>query len=115
LRLVHLAPVAADLAATAVDIRNADGTLVAEGVTYGTFGGFVEMPAGIIDLMVTDPADPETILLNTGPIVLKDGDVMTLFEAGEPTTGRWSHWQPSRRLRTPHTCGWRTWHPLPRR
>ena len=29
LRLVHLAPVAADLAATAVDIRNADGTLVA--------------------------------------------------------------------------------------
>lgn len=82
LRLVHLAPVAADLAATAVDIRNADGTLVAEGVIYGTFGGFVEMPAGIIDLMVTDPADPETILLNTGPIVLKDGDVMTLFEAG---------------------------------
>lgn len=84
LRVAHLAPFAADPADTQVDVRTDQGDLVdmLENVAYGTFSDYLELPAGIYDLMLTDPGDAETVLLDIPPIVLKDGDVMTVFAIG---------------------------------
>ncbi len=110
LRVAHLAPFAADLAGTQVDVRTDMGDLVGalDDVAYGTFSGYLELPAGIYNLMLTDPADPETTLLDLPPIILKDGDVMTLFAVGgsnewplEPLTGLQFPQDPAR-LRVAH-------------
>jgi len=84
LRVAHLAPFAADLADTQVDVRTDTGVLVGalDDVAYGTFSDYLELPAGIYNLMLTDPADPATMLLDLPPIILKDGDVMTVFAIG---------------------------------
>jgi hypothetical protein len=52
LRVVHAAPFAADLGDTEVDIRTADGDLVAglSNVPYKGFSGFIPLPIGIYDL-----------------------------------------------------------------
>lgn len=88
LRLAHLAPFAADLADTQVDVRTDAGVLVGmlDDVEYGTFGDYLELPAGIINLVLTDPDDPATVLLDIPPIVLKAGDVMTFYAIGGANT-----------------------------
>ena len=84
LRVAHLAPFAADLADTQVDVRTDTGVLVGalDDVAYGTYSDYLELPAGIYNLMLTDPADPATMLLDLPPIIVKDGDVMTVFAIG---------------------------------
>jgi hypothetical protein len=83
LRVAHLAPFAADLADTQVDVRTDAGDLVdmLENVEYGTFSDYLQVPAGIYDLMVITPGGG-MMLLDIPPVVLKDGDVMTVFAAG---------------------------------
>ena len=87
LRVAHLAPFAADLADTNVDVRTDDGDLVdaLADVAYGTFSDYLSLPAGIYDLMLTPPGGGDA-LLDIPPIVLKDGDVMTFYAIGGANT-----------------------------
>ncbi len=80
IRLGHLAPFAAG-GATA-DIRLADGTPVLEGVEFGDVSGYLELPAGTYDLIITAPGGSPT-LINPDPVTFADGDIITAFATGD--------------------------------
>lgn len=84
IRVVHAAPFAADLDATAVSIRLADGTLVngLEYVTYINTSGFFEIPAATYDLKVASP-DGSVNLIDPLPVDLPAGANVTVYAVGD--------------------------------
>jgi hypothetical protein len=84
IRIVHAAPFAADLAATEVSIRTADGTLVngLEGVAYGDNSGFFQIPAGTYDLKVASN-DGSVNYIDILPVPLPAGADVTVFAIGD--------------------------------
>jgi hypothetical protein len=80
IRLGHLAPFAAG-GATA-DVRLADGTPVATDVDFGDITGYLELPAGTYDLIITAPGGSPT-LINPEPVTFADGDIITAFATGD--------------------------------
>lgn len=86
LRIVHAAPFAADLDATAVSIRTDDGTVVAglSNVPYNVDSGFLEVPAVTYDLKVASP-DGSVNYFDIAPVdlsVAAGGDV-TVYAVGD--------------------------------
>ncbi|HEU4665215.1 MAG TPA: DUF4397 domain-containing protein [Dokdonella sp.] len=84
LRVVHAAPFASSLPATAVSIRTQDGTVVAglSSVQFGQASGYFEIPAGTVDLEIDTP-DGATRLIDPAPVTLAAGTVATLFAVGD--------------------------------
>jgi len=84
IRIVHAAPFAADLAATEVSIRTADGMVVNElvGVPYGANSGFFQIPAGTYDLKVASN-DGSVNYIDILPAELPAGADVTVFAAGD--------------------------------
>ena len=88
LRIVHAAPFAANLADTEVSLRLQDGTpngTVIENFTnvpYGADTGFLSLPPGTYDLVVSTP-DGSTPLIDPEPVELTDGQVITVFAVGD--------------------------------
>jgi trimeric autotransporter adhesin len=80
LRLGHLAPFAPG-GATA-DVRLADGTAVLEGVNFGDVAGFIELPAGTYDLIITAPGGEPT-LIDPRPVTFSEGQIISAFATGE--------------------------------
>ena len=80
LRLGHLAPFAAG-SATA-DIRLKDGTPVITDVNYLDVTGYLELPEGTYDLIVTTPGGG-TILIDPEPVALPEGAILSGFATGE--------------------------------
>jgi len=83
-RVVHAAPFAADLAATEVSIRTADGTVVngLVGVPYNVDSGFFEIPAGEYDLKVASN-DGSVNYIDPLPAPLPAGADVTIFAVGD--------------------------------
>jgi len=82
-RLAHLAPFAAALPATAVDIRTDDGVPVATNVSYKTFSDpYLTLPTGVYDLKITTPGGG-TDLLDLDPVTLTDGQILGVFAIGD--------------------------------
>ncbi len=83
-RVAHTAPFAADLEATEVSIRTADGQLVngLTGVPYGVNSGFFEVPAGTYDLKVASN-DGQVNYIDPLPAALPAGASVTLYAIGD--------------------------------
>jgi hypothetical protein len=81
-RIGHLAPFAAGEAATTVDIRFSDGTLLLPDVTYGDVTPYLELEEGMYDLIVTTPGGG-TVLINPMPFELAEGDILSVFAVGD--------------------------------
>ncbi len=79
LRLGHLAPFA-DGPASA-EVRLADGTLIAP-VDFGDVSGFLELPAGAYDLVITAPGG-SPVLIDPTELSFAAGDVLSAFAAGD--------------------------------
>ncbi len=89
IRIVHAAPFAMDLAATAVSIRldGEDGAVgeIVNGlasVEFGQESGFFELPAGTYDLQVASP-DGTTVFIDLAPVELTAGAIVTVFAIGD--------------------------------
>jgi hypothetical protein len=84
IRVVHAAPFAADLAATEVSIRTADGMLVNNltGVPYNVDSGFFEIPAGTYDLKVASN-DGSVNYIDPLPAALPAGANVTVYAVGD--------------------------------
>jgi hypothetical protein len=84
IRIVHAAAFAADLAATEVSIRTADGMVVNDlvGVPYGANSGFFQIPAGTYDLKVASN-DGSVNYIDILPAELPAGADVTVFAAGD--------------------------------
>jgi hypothetical protein len=84
IRVVHAAPFAADLAATEVSIRTADGTVVNNlvGVPYNVDSGFFEIPAGTYDLKVASN-DGSINYIDPLPAELPAGANVTIYAVGD--------------------------------
>lgn len=86
LRIVHAAPFAADLDATAVSIRTDDGTVVAglTNVPYNVDSGFLEVPAVSYDLKVASP-DGSVNYFDIAPVDLAPvaGADVTVYAVGD--------------------------------
>jgi hypothetical protein len=84
IRVVHAAPFAADLAATEVSIRTADGTVVNNlvGVPYNVDSGFFQVPAGTYDLKVASN-DGSVNLIDPLPAALPAGADVTIYAIGD--------------------------------
>ena len=84
IRVVHAAPFAADLAATEVSIRTADGMVVNNlvGVPYNVDSGFFQVAAGTYDLKVASN-DGSVNLIDPLPAALPAGADVTIFAVGD--------------------------------
>ncbi|WP_154224639.1 DUF4397 domain-containing protein [Marinicella rhabdoformis] len=84
IRVIHAAPFASDINATAASIRLDDGTVVngLNSVLFGQDSGFFEIPAGNYDLNVST-ADGSTRLIDIAPIDLPAGAVVNVFATGD--------------------------------
>jgi hypothetical protein len=84
IRVVHAAPFAADLAATEVSIRTADGMVVNNltNVPYNAQSGFFEVPAGTYDLKVASP-DGSVNYIDPLPAALPAGANVTIYAVGD--------------------------------
>ena len=84
IRVVHAAPFAADLAATEVSIRTADGMVVNNlvGVPYNVDSGFFEVPAGTYDLKVASN-DGSVNYIDPLPAALPAGANVTIYAVGD--------------------------------
>lgn len=84
LRVVHAAPFAASLPATAVSVRTQDGAVVAglSSVQFAQSSPYFEAPAGVFDLKISTP-DGATTLIDPAPVTLAAGTVVTLFAVGD--------------------------------
>ncbi len=80
LRLGHLAPFAAG-AATA-DIRLQDGSPVLTDVNYSDITGYLPLPEGEYDLIITTPGG-DTTLIDPLPVDFAAGDIVSAFATGE--------------------------------
>ena len=79
LRLGHLAPFAAGSASA--EVRLADGTLI-QAVDFGDITGFLELPAGAYDLIITSPGGA-AVLIDPVEVSFNDGDIVSAFAAGD--------------------------------
>ncbi len=86
IRVVHAAPFAAEIEATAASVRLDDGTVVngLDRVTFGQESGFFELPAATYDLKIST-ADGTTDLIDIAPIDLPAGTVVTVYAVGDGT------------------------------
>jgi hypothetical protein len=84
IRVVHAAPFAADLAATEVSIRTADGMVVNNlvGVPYNGESGFFPVPADTYDLKVASN-DGSVNLIDPLAAALPPGADVTLYAIGD--------------------------------
>ncbi len=84
IRVVHAAPFAAEIEATAASVRLDDGTVVngLNNVTFGQESGFFELPAAIYDLKIST-ADGTTDLIDIAPVDLQAGTVVTVYATGD--------------------------------
>jgi len=85
-RIAHLAPFAADLDATKVDICTDDNAIVLPAVPYGAFTTpYLNLPAGDYDLKIalTD-SNCETVALDLPSVRLTNGEIVDLFAIGIP-------------------------------
>ena len=84
IRVVHVAPFAADLAATEVSIRTAGGDVVngLVGVPYDVDSGFFEVPAGTYDLKVASN-DGSINYIDPLPAALPAGANVTVIAIGD--------------------------------
>lgn len=84
LRIAHLAPFAADLDATQVDICTDDGAVVLAGVPYKVFTDpYLALPAGDYDLKITIAGSGcEAVALDLPSVRLSDGDIVDVFAIG---------------------------------
>jgi hypothetical protein len=80
----HLAPFAAAEPDTLADVRLQDGTVIADDVAFGDIGAFLELAAGTYDFKITTP-DGATTLIDPMPVTVNDGDVVSVFAAGDGT------------------------------
>jgi hypothetical protein len=78
----HLAPFAAAEPDTLADVRLQDGTVIADDVAFGDIGAFLELAAGTYDFKITTP-DGATTLIDPMPVTVNDGDVVSVFAAGD--------------------------------
>jgi uncharacterized repeat protein (TIGR01451 family) len=83
-RFGHLAPFTSVMTDTLADIRLADGTVVVDDVPYNTLAGYMPLPAGEYDLMVTS-ADGSMVYMDLMPITLGDGDILYAVAVGDGT------------------------------
>ena len=86
-RVVHSAPFASTSEATEVSIRTAGGDLVAglQGVPYGGFSEYLELPEGSYDLKVASN-NGQVNYIDPLPVDLMSGDIVTLFAVGDIIT-----------------------------
>jgi hypothetical protein len=84
IRVIHAAPFAADLAATEVSIRMADGTVVNNlvGVPYGGNSQFFEVSAGTYDLKVASN-NGSVNYIDPAPAALPAGANVTVYAVGD--------------------------------
>ena len=87
IRIAHLAPFAANLIDTAVDICTDGGTPVLTNVPYKVFTDpYVQLPAGDYDLEIAAPGGTcSTVYLDIPEVRLGDGDVVDVFAIGDLT------------------------------
>ncbi|MGY6631549.1 MAG: S8 family serine peptidase [Wenzhouxiangella sp.] len=79
LRLGHLAPFAGG--AASAEVRLADGSLV-QAVDFADVTGFLELPAGSYDLVITGP-DGEPALIDPIELTFEGGEVLSAFAVGD--------------------------------
>lgn len=84
LRIAHTAPFAGTAAATSVSIRTDGGSVVAglSSVPYGAASGYLELPAGPLDVKVSSP-DGSVNLIDLAPLNLPAGAVATAYAVGD--------------------------------
>jgi uncharacterized repeat protein (TIGR01451 family) len=82
LRLGHLAPFAASLAATTADVRTDGGTVILNDVQFGDVAAYIELTAGKYDLEITSP-DGRTTVIDLYPVDLANGAILSVFATGE--------------------------------
>ena len=84
IRVIHAAPFAADLSATAASVRLDDETVVngLDNVLFGQDSGFFEIPAGEYDLNVST-ADGSVRLIDIAPLTLEEGTIVNVFAVGD--------------------------------
>ena len=85
IRVAHLAPFAADLAATQVDICTDDGAAILTNVPYKAYTApYLTVPAGDYDLQIAAPGgDCATTLLDIPSVRLSDGQIADVFAIGD--------------------------------
>jgi hypothetical protein len=81
LRLGHLAPFAMG-AGVIADVRLFDGTPVLENVDFGDVTGYIPLPAGTYDLVITTPGGGD-ILIDPAPVTFTEGMIVSAFATGE--------------------------------
>jgi hypothetical protein len=82
LRVVHVAPFAGTVDATAVDIvPDAGGDALVSNLKYGQDTGFVSVPAGTYDLQVV-LAGTSTVAIQLDPVTLEAGEIVTVYATG---------------------------------
>ncbi len=81
-RVIHAAPFAAG-AATGVSIRNESNAVVGglDNVSFKTASGYLEVPAGRLDLAVANPAGTQTFI-DIKPVNLAAGSITTVIATG---------------------------------
>ena len=81
-RVIHAAPFAAG-AGTAVSIRDENNAVVGGlgNVTFKTASGYLEVPAGRLDLAVANPAGTQTFI-DVKPVILGAGSITTVIATG---------------------------------
>ena len=86
-RVVHAAPFGPTSESTEVSIRTAGGDLVAglQGVPYGGFSGYLELPEGTYDLKVASN-NGQVNYIDPLPVPLASGTIATLFAVGDIIT-----------------------------
>lgn len=86
-RVVHAAPFAATLEATAVSIRDENNAVVGglASVPFRVASGYLEIPAGRTDLAVANPAGTTTFI-DAKPVTLAAGSITTLVAIGGGNT-----------------------------
>ena len=86
-RVVHAAPFGPTSESTEVSIRTAGGDLVAglQGVPYGGFSGYLELPEGTYDLKVASN-NGQVNYIDPLPVALASGTIATLFAVGDIIT-----------------------------
>lgn len=81
LRLGHLAPFGAG-SATLADVRLQDGTVILNDVLFSAVAPYLELPAGVYDLKITNP-DGALTLFDPLPVTFAAGDNLAAFATGD--------------------------------
>jgi hypothetical protein len=84
IRITHFAPFATPVSATAVDICTEDGTAVPglTNVQYEDSPGYLPLPAGIYDLVISAAGTDCAPVLDIPPFALKVGQVADVYAIG---------------------------------